>query len=543
MIDLKEVEKSLNILEKDPSNTSANYILSCYLASNNKLSQVYPFISKVLEKKPQLKGAKYILAKYYEEHEKKFIQAIQFYKEELEEHPDSLPTIASLGKALAHIGEIEEAINLHKQYLKYDSSNKLAWDILLMHSHYNPKCSSEELLDYAKQYSKQLSKSMNQKNNFEHLNLSLVKPRLKVGFVSGDLRQHSILFFVHGLFSELNKHCDVYCYCNNQHDQMTELLKKEVLNWRDIITLSDIEAVNLIKKDQIDILIDLSGNTGKNRLDIFSHKPCPVQASWLGQSGPMGLAEMDYMICTEYLVNKDEDQFYLEKPFRLPDIYSTFSTPLDDVAILQPPCLENNYISFGCLNNFMKINNETLSTWVEILKQVPDSKLFLKSKFFSDLDFTRKIQGFFEEKGINKERLILEDKDSKKLQYIKNYNRIDIALDSFPVGGGTTTHDLLWMGVPLIAINGDSFSHRVSASLLNTLGLEELIAQDKSEYIKKAVELANDYKKIEDYKNRIRDLYLKSPICDKTTFAKKFTNALSQMWSETITNMNKKNEI
>lgn len=534
MISEQQVEASLNILQKDSANISANYLIACYLYLNNKLEQAYPFICKVIEKEPNYKGAKLILGRYYWDHEKKYLKAIQLFREELAKYPDSLPTIANLGKALAAIGEIEEAIELHKRYLELAPNDKLALDTLLMHSHYSPLVSNEELLEIAKQYSERISKGKEATNDYSHLNLSPLKTRLKIGFVSGDFKKHSVLFFIHGLLAELDKYCEVHCYCNNEEDQMTELLKQEVKHWRDITKLGTQDAVELIKKDEIDILIDLSGNTAKNRLDIFALKPCPVQASWLGQAGPLGLPEIDYMLCTEDLVSPEEDKFYLEKPFRLPNVYSIFSPPVDEVEITEAPCLKNNYVTFACLNNSLKINQKTLSTWVEILKQVPNSKLFLKNKFFSDPDYKEKIEQFFSEKGINEERLILEEHDFKKLQYIKNYNRVDIALDSFPVSGGTTSHDLLWMGVPLIACHGARMSQRISAAMLKTLDLNELVAKDYDEYVKKAVELAKDFNRIKEYKETIRSRYLNSGICNRAKFAKEFATALSQIWTEKI---------
>ena len=538
MIKIEEVRKSLEILKGDPSNVSANYLISCYLAHTNRLHEVYPFISKVAESDSNIKGTNLILGKYYWEKEKKFLKAIRLYKKELSLHPDSSLAMINLARALIQIGEISEGIKYLKQILALNPKDILTSDSLLMHLHYKPDCSHEELLEHAKKHTQNIFKDSspykNTKENFQHLQLLDMKPRLKVGFVSGDFKQHSIVFFIKNLFPELNKYCDVYCYCNNKHDNMTQTLKAESQEWRDILGVTTVEAVEIIKKDQIDVLVDLSGHTGKNRLDIFIEKPCPVQVSWIGQAGPLALHEIDYMLCNNYLVPREEDRFYREKPFRLAGIYAPFVIPLNNIEITPTPCLENGYITFGCLNNFIKINQDLLLTWVEILGKVSNSKLFLKSSLFADSEFIKRIQDFFENKGIDSCRLILETHDSIKLDYINKYNKIDIALDSFPVGGNTTTNDLLFMGVPVIALYGKRMSQRSSADLLKVMGCDELIANTKEDYIEKAVTLASDFERINNYKNTLRSRYTNSPICDTKSFAKELSTAFSSMWQETI---------
>jgi predicted O-linked N-acetylglucosamine transferase (SPINDLY family) len=240
------------------------------------------------------------------------------------------------------------------------------------------------------------------------------------------------------------------------------------------------------------------------------------------------------MLCNQDTVLEGEDKFYLEKPFRLSGPYAPFTPPQEEIMVEEAPCSRNGYVTFGCFNNFMKINSETLKLWIEILKQVPNSKLYLKNEMFKDKLFQERIKEKFNTAGIKSDRLIFEEYVHNKKSYIVEYNKVDIALDPIPLGGGTTTNDLLWMGTPLITLYGKRISQRSSASILKQIGAEELISYSEQEYIDKAVKLGQDYNLIDRYKRSLRDKYVSSDICNKEKFAKELLRAFSVMWHETL---------
>ena len=535
MIDIVEIKKNLELLEKEPLNSKANYLIASYLAHTGRLNEVYPFISKVIESGERIQGAHLILGKYLWEQENRFSEAREEFETELKKFPESKLAIANLSLALAKMGEMTKAVELHKKYLAEEPSSIACWNLLLMHAHYDPESSNDELLTYANEYSQTIyPNSNNSLELFDKQDLTPFKPRLKVGFVSGDFKSHSVIFFIKDLLLELNRFADVYCYCNNKHDNLTTLLKMEVRRWRDVDKLSDNELTEKIRSDKIDILVDLSGNTALNRLGVFAMRAAPVQVSWLGQAGPLGIKNMDYMLCNSDIVLDDEDKYYMEKPFRLDSVYAPFTPPQEEIMVEEAPCIKNGFVTFGCFNNFMKINHKTLQVWIEILKQVPNSRIYLKNEMLKDPIFKQALENDFVKAGIDKNRLILEEYVHNKKTYIVEYNNIDIALDSFPLCGGTTTNDLLWMGVPLITLSGERMSQRISASTLKRIGAEELISYSKEEYINKAVSLSKDFNKIDRYKRTLRDKYLGSEICDKEKFARNLLRAFSVMWYETV---------
>jgi predicted O-linked N-acetylglucosamine transferase (SPINDLY family) len=396
---------------------------------------------------------------------------------------------------------------------------------------YSPNISNQEILESANEfYQKCLSNNSSRTQSF--LNTKDPNKKLRIGFVSGDFRNHALVFWLKGFFEKLKSHnIDVYCYCNNLEDEITKLWKLETKKWRNILNLDDQTAFELIQNDEIDILVDLSGHTEHNRLGIFSYKPAPIQITWLGQSGPMGLPQIDYMISDSYMVKAEEEKFYTEKILRLPNIYAPYSNQVN-IELNSAPCLKNKFITFGCLNNFVKINSKVITTWIRILQQIENSRLILKSHIFSDMDIKNRLIENFAKHDIAENRLRLEPFDLNRENYLKTYLDIDIALDPFPFGGGTTTHDLILMGIPLITLYGQRLSNRSSASILYHIGCSELICYSLDEYIKKTLELAQDYELVNHYRTVLRDKYLSSPLNDLETFAKNFSNTLKAIWQK-----------
>jgi protein O-GlcNAc transferase len=539
MINISDIKKNMNLLEKDPLNPNANHLIASYLAKTGRLDEVYPFLSKVIESGKEIKGI-YLLLGQYLLSKKKIVEAQEAFEKELEIFPNSLKAKKNLAYVMTRMGEISKAVKLYKEYVSKETNSVEVWDNLIRYAHYDPESSNEELLKYAQEYSQNLYPSVNNLSEvFDLSSFDPFKPRLKIGLVSGDFKNHPLMYFIKDLLLELNRFADVYCYCNNKYDNQTTLLRMEVSRWRDVDKLSDAELTEKIRNDKIDILLDLSGNTTSNRLRVFAMRAAPVQVSWLGQAGSLGIKNMDYILSNSEIVLNNEDQYYLEKPFKLDGIYAPFSPPQEDIKIEEAPCIKNNYVTFGCFNNFIKINSQTMKTWIEILKRVPNSKLYLRNEMLEDSKFKEKLKNNFYQAGIDSNRLILEEYVHNRKSYMNEYNKVDIILDTYPACGVITTNDALWMGAPVITLFGTRMSQRISASILKNIGLCELISSNLDEYINKAVKLSQDFNLIDRYKREIRDKYLKAEICNKEKFAKNLLRAFSVMWYETITKVSK----
>jgi predicted O-linked N-acetylglucosamine transferase (SPINDLY family) len=531
----KEFEEARNliqgILKDEPNNEIALYLLAMSFFKENNHLDGYQYALEALKINPKLKNLRLFLAEYYEKHEQRFNLAIKLLKEEMTLNPSSQEVYKALGYNYSKIGEIEKAIEFTKHQIKLNPQSYLSHCNLIFFLPYSPKTTNQEILDAANDFYQKCFafKSSHPKvfiNNKDH------NKKLKIGFVSGDFKHHALFYWLKGFFKELQKfNCEVYCYCNNEEDEITKSWKLEANLWKNILYVTDLEAYDQIQKDEIDILIDLSGHTHRNRLGIFALKPAPIQITWLGQDGPLGLPEIDYMISDNYMVEPGEERFYNEKILRLPDIYAPYVNK-NNLEINNAPCLTNNYVTFGCLNNFIKINREVIDVWIKILSQVQDSRLILKSHLFADHEARDNLKNYFLEHKISKDRLIFEPFDKIHENYLKTYLNIDIALDPFPFGGATTTADILSTGIPLITLYGCRQANRSTASMLNTLGLQELIAFSKEDYQNLAIKLAGNYSTIQNYRENIRKKYLASPLNNLESFAKNFSNTLKAIWQD-----------
>jgi predicted O-linked N-acetylglucosamine transferase (SPINDLY family) len=541
----KKYQESLRIFEKihrqNPKNIFGNWGIAYSLYKLSRIQDSKPYIDNLLESGGLLKFVNLMNGYYLSEVEGQVTKSLELFQEELKLDPESPCANGVIGRTYASLGEVETAYEYEKKQLQVNKTANV-YDNFLMHIHYNSKISNQEILDWAKEYQSTIYPQFNNlnfsKKNYPNIDWEPKKKILKIGFVSGDFRKHAIFSWLHGLMGMLACHdLEIFCYCNNKHDIATEVWKSEVSNWRDIKDLEDDECFEVIKKDYLDILVDLSGHTALNRLGIFARKPAPVQITWLGQSSPIGIQNIDYTISDNFLIKPEEDHFYLQKVYRMPNYFAIFQPPEKNVDIQPPPCETNDFVTFGCFNNFMKINSDVILTWIQILQKVPNSKLMLKAKIFKDELLKKNLLEKFARSGIEENRIILSLHDSNKYDYLAAYNNIDIALDPFPLGGGTTTHDLLWMSVPLIALYGTRMSARISAGILHNINSSELIAYTQQEYINKAVELANNIDQIKSYKKNLRNKYLSSPCCDKELFASQLNKAFRDIWENTSTDI------
>jgi len=533
---LRSFEKALSIDEND--------VIACWgvcfsLYNLKETKSMWTFLQKILDKKDQLKLINTMYAHYLFEVEGNVLESIDLLKAEIKLDPDSCHAYNLLSHLYCSIGEVEQAKEYQLLQISKFSNQKIAFDNLMMNLNYIPSVTYKELLHHANEYQKVIYPEYSAKEfgfqDFPHIDFKKNNGALRVGFVSGDFRKHVVYSWIKNLFANLrNENIEVFAYCNNEVDIATKMLMLETPNWYDIVNLNDYECSNLIKEHKIDILIDLSGHTALNRLGVFAQKPAPVQVSWLGQSSPIGIKNIDYTISDSHFQGTNESMTYIQKIYIMPEYFSCFNPPEQDISIKEAPCMKNNFITFGSYNNLVKINSSVIKTWSEILIRTPNSKLKLKNKLFQNEDFKKYFLDKFAKNNIGLERLILEKHDSNKLDYLKAYNEIDIALDPFPHGGGTTTHDLLWMGVPLITLFGNKMSARSSASVLSVMKQNELISYTEEEYIAKAVNLAQDYNRINNYKKKFRELYLSSSFCDIKAFAKQLSKALQNMWNEVI---------
>jgi len=326
------------------------------------------------------------------------------------------------------------------------------------------------------------------------------------------------------------KNLEMYAYSTTrQEDALTLRIKPYFQKWVCIFKASDEEAATLIHNNEVDVLIDLSGHTAHNRLGIFGYRPARVAISWLGYFASSGVSEIDYFLSDSYVAPIGEERNFTEKIWRMPNSFLCFTPPLAAPNVSELPAVRNRYITFGCFNNLSKLNDEVIKLWAKILKLVPDSKLFLKSKQLSDEQITKQIASQFKIYDIDRHRLIFEG-FSSRADYFESYSKIDIALDPFPFPGGTTTVEGIWMGVPAITLKGDRLIARQGETIAHNLGIPEWIADTKEEYLGKTIKFSADLETLAGIRANLRDMALNSPLFDGERFAKDFEDAINDIY-------------
>jgi predicted O-linked N-acetylglucosamine transferase (SPINDLY family) len=461
-------------------------------------------------------------------------EAIASYRRAIRLQPGCAETQKNLGAA-ADAGQLDEATTSQRQAirLKPDYAGQHSNLILTLHYHpgYDARMIHEELRRWNRQHAEPLKKFIQ-----PHTNSRDPDRRLRVGYVSPDFRESVIAPSMLPLFRHHDRRqMEIFCYANVlRPDTRTEQVRQHVDVWRSIVGLSDSQAVDLIRQDRIDILVDLALHTGENRLLIFAYKPAPVQVTYLGYCGSTGIDTVDYRFSDPYLDPSDSDvqgqpstlSFYSERTVRLPETYWCYGLTGPTPEPSPPPAAAAGYVTFGCLNNFAKVSQSALDLWAEILRGVPRSRLIVHFQAGAHLDAVRQR---FAGKGISPDRLEFPSRQPWP-QYVRTYGRIDIALDPFPWGGGITTCDALWMGVPVVSLVGRTAVGRGGVSILTNVGLPELIAPTPQQYVQIAADLAGNLPRLAELRRTLRPRMQASVLMDAPRFARNVEAAYRQMW-------------
>jgi protein O-GlcNAc transferase len=457
------------------------------------------------------------------------VEAEQLCRKGLMAVSDHAALLGSLGSALLAQGRITEAKQCFQDALARDPSLSDAYTCLMFALNYDPDASQEDIHALALAWDKACCASIPRNTVFAN-SCEPARP-LRIGYVSADLHTHPVGFH---LLPVLRNHdrsrFTVYCYYNSfTGDHITREFMELSDRWRIIAYRSDEEAAQLIREDEIDILVDLSGHTAHNRLQLFGRKPAPVQATWLGYFNTTGLSAIDYLITDDATVLAGEDQLFSEQVVRLPwsrFCFTPFANLPDPVA---PPCLTSGRVTFGSFNTLAKVNPQVVAVWSRILRELPDSRLILKRGELSDPAMRRRFRELFAEHGIAESRLDLREA-SPYQQMLSEYGEVDIALDTFPFSGGLTTLDALLMGVPVVTLSGRLPISRQTRSFLRALNLLELVARNEERYVAIVCGLARDPARLEGLRGELRGRLMGSYLCDGKEFTANLERAYRTMW-------------
>lgn len=461
-------------------------------------------------------------------------EAIAACRRALELQPDFPEAHNNLGGALLRQGQPDEAIaeyrHAHECAPDFVSAHSNLVFSLQLHPGHDERTIAEELERWNRRFSdpvKQFSRP--------HTNDRSPERRLRVGYVSADFRDHPVGRHVLPLFeSHDRERVEILCYSGGlRPDWMTERLRAQAGVWRSSVGVPDAKLAEMIRNDGVDILVDLAMHSAGSRLPVFAWEPAPVQVTWLGYPGSTGLRSIGYRLTDAQMEPLGKASAWSsEEPVRLPDCWCCYQQVGETPEVNALPALLAGGVTFGSLNNFAKVHEGVLSLWARVLEAMKGSRLLM----FCPEGRTRdRIRAFFGARGIAAERVELVGA-LPRLEYLRQYQRIDIGLDPFPFNGMTTTCDALWMGAPVLTLLGEMPASRVGLSLLSSVGLPELAAHSEEDYLRMAIELAGNLPRLADLRATLRGRMQASALMDAPRFARNVENAYRSMWQAWIAN-------
>ena len=446
------------------------------------------------------------------------------YAKAIELAPEYAEPYTNRGNLLKDRGELDAAIACYRRAIEIRPDLSQLHSNLLLTLHYHPDYSPADLLREHRAWSERHVTPL-AAGRRPHDNGREPDRRLRVGYVSPDFREHPVARFVLPLFREHDRRqVEVFAYSDAATpDGVTHLVRKCVDRWRDVAMLGDQQLADAVRADGIDVLVDLAAHSGHNRLLTFARKAAPVQITYLAYCSTTGVDAIDYRITDRFLDPPGESAHYTEASIELPHCYWCYSAPP-----LGRPTAERRAgpPTFGCLNNYAKVSDLTLALWARLLRRVPEAQLLLYARTEAHRD---RVHRALREAGVDESRAIFVGRQSLAL-YLETYRDIDVALDPHPSGGGTTTGDALWMGVPVVSLAGRTAVSRAGSTLLSNVGLEELVTRSAEQYVERAAELIRDQGRLAELRRQLRGRLESSPVMNAAQFARDFEAALRNAW-------------
>jgi predicted O-linked N-acetylglucosamine transferase (SPINDLY family) len=515
------------ILLQAPSHAEALHLLGALASQTDRSAMAIELISRAIEIKPSLIEAYRNLAVVLSENDR-LDEAIALLRRAIDIQPGYANAHSSLAVALAEAGELEQAIAAFHRAVELRPGDANLHSNLAYIVQFHPGYDAGAILEECRRWSRQHERSVSSARADSFPNDRSPDRRLRIGYVSGDFSGHIVGRNVLPLLQNHDRgKFEIFCYDNSWlADDITRKFCAAANHWRQINAADDSQTIEMIREDGIDILVDLSLHLGHNRLTVLARKPAPVQVTFAGYPGTTGLDAIDYRLTDPFLDPPGHgNSLYSEKSIRLAHSFWCYDPvamhPADELPVAPLPALAAGGVTFGCLNNFRKVNERVLELWSIVLRAIPESRLILlaprgnsRRRVLDRLDFSR-----------------VEFVDRQdRAAYLKTCDRIDIGLDTFPYNGHATSLDCLWMGVPVVTLIGRTVVGRAGLSQLTNLGLTELIAQTPEQYVQIAVELAKDLPRLAEMRRTLRARMQASPLMDAPGFARDIEAAYRQMW-------------
>lgn len=459
-----------------------------------------------------------------------FFDAFDYLEKYLQLGSISPEILTNVAQANFAVLNFDKGLEYFERSINHNSSEK-NYEKYLFSTLYLEDFNKDKYFNLSSKFSE-----LSNKKKVDTYKVDLKNNNLIIGFVSGDFREHAVSYQITGLIRELKKFHDLKLfayYNNNYEDNKTKELKSYFHKFENIFEVNDDELIKKIVEDKVNILIDLSGYSSLNRLSVFTAKPAPIQITAFGFLKTTGLKEIDYIIGDQNILISDND--FTEKVLKIKEIWSTLDINNIFSQIQELPQKKNKYITFGAFNNFNKLNKNTLILWSEILKNVPGSKIFFNNYTYEDSRVRNFLYLAFEKNNIKKNRILIENGGNRE-KILKDYNKIDILLDTYPYGGGTTSLEAAWMCVPILTISGANFVSRGATSVNQSLGMSDWNCTNGAEYLEKAIKFSNDVNSLEKLKSELILKRMNNKIFDNVFYARNFYSLMREVWNKYLEN-------
>lgn len=524
---IKQYKKAL---ELRPGYPEAHFNLATLLGSRNDLGKSIEYLERQIKERGETVQNLGMLAAAHQA-AGNLTKAEELCQRIFEKQPDNFTALVTLGSCLSTGGDSAAALSLYERIVELDGGQAAMISNILFESNYQSQSGREAVFNRHRQWADNLETPLLTAADFSTRDRDSGR-KLRIGYVSGDFVTHPVGFLLRDILRYHDKsRFEVHCFSMViRAEEVLPELREAAEKWEDIFFLSDEEVVDMIRKADIDILVDLSGHTAFNRLLIFARRPAPVQIEWIGYFHSTGMKSIDYFITDPHTTPPGGGQFFSEIPVYMPHTRFCYGPPPYTPEVVPPPVEKSGTVTFGSFNRLAKMTDEVVAAWARILRAVPASRLVLKSGALADKTVRERLTGRFTKLDIPADRLDMRD-SSPHIEMLAQYGDIDIALDTFPFNGGMTTLEALWMGVPVVTIAGDTVVSRQTISALANIGLaDQLTSPDVESYIQVAVGLAADRARLVRLRQAMRPLMAASPLCQPEQFTRDLEQLYLRMW-------------
>lgn len=522
------LQKAVELRPDDPRNL---YNLGLALAAGGETADAHELHQRALRIKPDYAEAHNGLGLALEAMGRKD-DALFHYQRAVELKPDLGDAWSNLGTSLAEQGRPEEAVGCFRESLARQPFAPAIHSNLLLHLNYSSRITPEQVRDEHVAWAARFAGPTPDAPRVPEPHDP--DRRLRIGYLSADFRGHTVAGFIETLLRHHDRErVEVFAYASVvRPDDTTGRLKPLADHWRPVGGLTDAQAFDLIRGDNLDVLIDLGGHTAGNRLLIMAARPAPVQATLFGYPNTTGLKAVDYRISDPTSDPPGQtEKLYVESLLRLPEAAWVYAPPADAPPVTVLPAASQRGFTFGCLNNPAKISDACLETWAAVLQATPGSRLVLLAG--QSHAGAKRLHDRFAERGILRERVEFVFRVPKQ-EYFATYSRFDLSLDPFPYNGGVTTGDSLWMGVPVLTVAGPSYVSRQGVMAMTAVGLPEFAARSPEDLVRLAKEWTGRRDELAEIRAGLRDRLAKSLLADAPRYVRNLEEALRNVWRDRL---------